>query len=309
MSSRNAYALVDNSPSRPLDPLISIVVPARNEARNLERVLPELPAVHEVILVDGNSTDDTIAAARRVLPDIKVVKQARTGKGNALAHGFAAATGHIIVMFDADGSADPAEIEAFVDSLLGGADFAKGSRFLAGGGSADITPIRRLGNGFLNTSANLSFGQRYSDLCYGYNAFWADILPYLDLGDAHAPAPSDGSMRWGDGFEIETLINCRIAASGLRIAEVPSVERARIFGESNLHAVRDGFRVLRTIARERHRATCEHSRGPELARMSAELRLPGERRLPVDARLPERGSVDVREGQRSADVERVGASA
>lgn len=71
-----------------------------------------LPLVHEVILVDGNSVDDTIATAQRVMPDIKVVRQTRKGKGNALACGFESATGDIIVMFDADGSADPAEIPA-----------------------------------------------------------------------------------------------------------------------------------------------------------------------------------------------------
>lgn len=248
---------------RPQDPRVSVIVPARNEARNLERVLPELPDLHEVILVDGNSHDDSVATAKRVMPQIKVVQQRRTGKGNALAQGFAAATGDIIVMFDADGSADPAEIDSFVTALTNGADFAKGSRFLGGGGSADITFIRRVGNEALNRSANLTFRQAYSDLCYGYNAFWTDILPVLDLPDAELPPLADGRMRWGDGFEIETLINCRIAAAGLRITEVASIERERIFGESNLHAVRDGLRVLRTIIRERHRARCEYVHRPE----------------------------------------------
>jgi len=237
-------------PTRPATPRLSVVVPARNEARNLETVLTELPQVHEVILVDGHSVDDTVETALRLLPSIKVVPQARRGKGNALAHGFEVATGDIIVMFDADGSADPAEIDRFVTALLGGADFAKGSRFMTGGGSADITLVRRLGNGFLNWAANRAFGQRYSDLCYGYNAFWTDVLPHLALPATHASLRRDGRMEWGDGFEVETLINCRIAAAGLRVTEVPSVERPRIHGESNLNAVQDGLRVLRTIRRE-----------------------------------------------------------
>jgi glycosyltransferase involved in cell wall biosynthesis len=231
-------------------PRISIVVPAKNEARNLEVVLPQLPAVHEVILVDGHSVDGTIEAARKALPEIVVVHQTRKGKGNALAAGFAAVTGDIVVMFDADGSADPAEIERFVAALTDGADFAKGSRFTEGGGSSDITPIRHAGNLFLNTLFNLGFRSRYSDLCYGYNAFWADMIPLLDLPDHLAEAPADGRMVWGDGFEIETVINCRFASAGVAIVEVPSVEKLRIFGESNLNAVTDGLRVLKTLMTE-----------------------------------------------------------
>ncbi len=226
------------------------MVPALNEARNLATVLPTLPPVHEVILVDGGSVDGTVEVALRTLPGIRVVRQMRRGKGNALAAGFAAVTGDVVVMFDADGSADPAEIPAFVAALVEGADFAKGSRFCRGGGSEDITPIRHAGNKFLNAIMNVSFRTRFSDLCYGYNAFWADMIPVLDLPDHERVAPRDQPMPWGDGFEIETLINCRFAAAGARIVEVPSVERDRIHGESNLRAVSDGLRVLRTLRTE-----------------------------------------------------------
>ena len=227
---------------------VTVVVPARNEARNLETVLPTLPDVHEVIVVDGHSSDDTEAVVRRCLPGARFLQQTRRGKGNALACGFEAATGDIIVMFDADGSADPAEIESFVAALIAGADFAKGSRVLAAGGSEDITVVRDLGNRALTVLTNLLFRTRYTDLCYGYNAFWRRILPQLEIPAARHPQP-----QWGDGFEIETLINCRVAAAGLQIHEVPSVELPRIHGESNLHAVRDGLRVLRTIMLERRR--------------------------------------------------------
>ena len=200
------------------NPRVSVVVPTRNEARNLEVVLPAIaavrPAVHEIIVVDGNSVDGTIETAQRVLPWVKVITQTRKGKGNAMACGFAAATGDVIVMFDADGSADPAEIPAFVRALVAGADFAKGSRFVRGGGSDDITLLRKTGNAGLNGVANALFGTSYTDLCYGYNAFWADILPVLDLPDISLPAPPQGGMLWGDGFEIETVLNCRVAAAG-----------------------------------------------------------------------------------------------
>ncbi len=238
---------------RPTTPKISIVVPAKNEARNLELVLPRLPMVHEVILVDGRSVDDTVAVARELMPGIIVIDQTRRGKGNALACGFAAATGDIIVMFDADGSADPAEIPRFVQALVDGADFAKGSRFCRGGGSDDITRFRSLGNHVLNVIANLMLKTKYTDLCYGYNAFWTDTLEDLDLPDHRIVAMNPKTMLWGDGFEIETVINCRIASAGLEVTEVGSVERSRVHGESNLNAVSDGIRVLKTIVAERRR--------------------------------------------------------
>jgi glycosyltransferase involved in cell wall biosynthesis len=232
-------------------PKISIIVPARNEARNLEIVLPTLPLDAEIIVVDGHSVDDTEKVVATIRPDARFVQQTRRGKGNALAVGFAEATGDIIVMFDADGSADPKEITRFVAALVAGADFAKGSRVLAGGGSSDITVLRDLGNKMLTLITNIGFRTRYTDLCYGYNAFWVDVLPYLDLPH---PQPVAAEMQWGDGFEIETLINCRVAAADLNVAEVPSVELLRLFGASNLHAVRDGLRVLKTIGTEWRRA-------------------------------------------------------
>lgn len=246
-------------------PSVSIVVPVKNEAANLREVLPQLPEVHEVILVDGSSVDSSVEVAREVLPDIRVVRQTRRGKGNALAAGFLAASGDIIVMFDADGSADPAEIPTFVQALVEGADFAKGSRFADGGGSEDITRLRTMGNHGLNLVANTAFRTRFSDLCYGYNAFWRDLVPLLDLPGLDLPAPESG-MLWGDGFEIETVINCRMAAAAVVISEVGSVELSRIHGESNLRTFTDGFRVLRTILAEYRRAR-SHRRAPKVTQL------------------------------------------
>ena len=231
-------------------PTVSVVIPALNEERNLPHVFAKLPAgIDEVILVDGGSIDRTVAVARELRPDVVVVQQTRTGKGNALACGFAACTSDIIVMIDADGSTDPAEIPLFVAELVAGADFVKGSRFSKGGHSHDITPLRKLGNDGLNVVVNVLFGTRFTDLCYGYNAFWAHCLPAFDL-DSTSPRPSNGARIWGDGFEIETLLTLRVVRAKLKVAEVPSFEHLRIHGQSNLNTFRDGLRVLRTIFRE-----------------------------------------------------------
>jgi glycosyltransferase involved in cell wall biosynthesis len=244
----------------PAAPRVSVVVPTYNEAANLPHVFALLPEdVHEVIVVDGRSTDATIEVARALRPDVRIVRQNRRGKGNAMACGFAAVTGDIVVMLDADGSADPREIERYVAALVAGADFAKGTRFAAGGGSSDITATRAWGNRWLNRAANTLFRTRYSDLCYGYNAFWTHVLPALELT---AAGPTGDSKLWGDGFEIETIINTRIAKAGMRIVEVPSFEYDRIHGHSNLNTWRDGFRVLRALLVERVNGKGKAHRNP-----------------------------------------------
>lgn len=237
-----------DSPAGRITPRVSVVIPTKNEVRNIPGVLAELPTgLHEVVLVDAGSDDGTVETALRIRPDIRVVPQTRRGKGNALVCGFAACTGDVIVMLDADGSADPAEIPAFVEALVDGADFAKGSRFLPGGGSTDLTALRRMGNGVLNLVMNRLYRTAYTDLCYGYNAFWTRSVNRMSLPSADGPAPEIG-----DGFEIETLLTARVAAAGLKVTEVPSFEHDRWFGENNLNTWRDGWRVLRTIVREWH---------------------------------------------------------
>jgi glycosyltransferase involved in cell wall biosynthesis len=235
-------------------PLVSIVIPTLNESRNLSHVFARLPdPIHEVIIVDGHSTDDTVEVARQLRPDVRIVMQSRKGKGNALACGFAAATGDVIATIDADGSTDPGEIPLFVKELLNGADFAKGTRFAHGGGSSDITRFRSLGNKILSRLVNMLYGTSYTDLCYGFNVFWRRHLPVLGL-DASSATPEGKAGLWGDGFEIETLIHVRIAGAGLGVTEVPSYEHSRLHGASNLSAVKDGLRVLRTILTERRAA-------------------------------------------------------
>jgi len=222
------------TPSRPS---ISVVVPTLNEAENLPYLLERLPAmVSEVIIVDGMSTDDTVLVARRHRPDAVVIYQDGKGKGNALACGFRAVTGDITVMLDADGSTDPTEIPRFVAALTNGYDFAKGTRFVTGGGSEDITWLRRVGNWGLTTMVNNLWNVHYSDLCYGYKAFWTNQLSsvYPDC----------------TGFEVETFMDIRAANADMKVIEVPSFEANRRNGESNLKVGRDGLRVLRTIVAE-----------------------------------------------------------
>jgi glycosyltransferase involved in cell wall biosynthesis len=173
--------------------------------------------------------------ARRWRPDVKVVAQEGVGKGDALRAGFLAATGDLIVMMDADGSMAPDEITHYLHFLENGYDFVKGSRFIAGGGSLDITRFRRLGNRFLLGVFNFLYETDLTDLCYGFCAFHRRYLETLALS--------------ATGFEIEAEMVVRATKGGLRIAEVPSLEMPRRTGKSNLNSISDGIRVLRTVLR------------------------------------------------------------
>ncbi|MCA1701941.1 MAG: glycosyltransferase family 2 protein [Actinobacteria bacterium] len=216
---------------------VSLVIPVKNEAANITWVLEQVPdCVDEIVLVDGKSTDATLVTARSCRPDARVVTQQRTGKGDALRAGFLAASGEVIVMMDADGSMSPKEIPHFLYFLSNGYDFVKGSRFMGGGGSLDITRLRRLGNRGLLLLVNMLHDAHLTDLCYGFCAFHRRYLDFLDLTTP--------------GFEIETQMTICAVRAGLRIAEVPSLEMPRRSGQSNLRTFRDGTRVLRTVLRE-----------------------------------------------------------
>jgi glycosyltransferase involved in cell wall biosynthesis len=219
---------------------VTVIIPTLNEERNVARVLRKLPSlVDEVIIVDGRSTDRTVEIALSVRPDATIVRETRPGKGAAVRAGFAAATGDLIVMLDGDCSMDPGEIERYLRPLAEGADMVKGSRFLAGGGTADMTRLRKAGNRALLVLVNTLYGCRFSELCYGYMAFRRSRLEQLELH--------------GDGFEIETELVVQGLLAGFRIEEVPSFEEERAYGESNLHTFRDGWRVLRTLLMARLR--------------------------------------------------------
>jgi glycosyltransferase involved in cell wall biosynthesis len=224
----------DGALARAQTPTVSVIIRTPNEADSLRWVLENVPAwVHEVVLVDGLSTDATEVLARRIRPDAVVVHQHRRGKGAALRAGFAAATGDVIVMIDADGSMDPREMHRLVAALNDGSDFVKGSRHMEGGGSADFTFLRWAGNKSFVLMANILYGSRFTDLCYGYCAFWRKHLDVLALT--------------ADGFETETQLVLGAVKAGLEIRETDSFELRRGGGASNLNAARDGARVLRTM--------------------------------------------------------------
>ena len=248
------------------DVAVTLVIPALNEAHGLERVLPAIPMlVNEVIIVDGGSTDDTLRVVGRLCPSAICIQQRGRGKGDAIKTGLGAATGEIVVTMDADGSMNPADIVPAVAALLDGCDFVKGSRALSGAGSDDFTPLHRLGNWALTAMSNALFGSGYTDITYGFNAYWRRVMLNTES--------------LSDGFQFEIQAAIRASRSGLLTVEVPCFEAPRAGGESKLSPMRDGWAIARVLASE------ALPRSVTGFRAVADFYLPPTRR-PDDARPP-----------------------
>jgi glycosyltransferase involved in cell wall biosynthesis len=218
---------------------IGVVIPALNEEKNIEEVICKLRdfGYDNILVIDGKSKDNTAKVAAKL--GAKVVTQEGHGKGGAIRQVLRNRyfDVDVLVLMDADGSMDPKEIPAFVDAMYSGADVVKGSRFLKGGYTYDMEGIRKFGNSMLMFCVNFLWSAKYTDLCYGYFAFNKNAVEQI--------AP----LLESDGFEIETEIFIKALDLGLIVKEIPSTEFPRKYGESNLHSLRDGFKILKTILR------------------------------------------------------------
>lgn len=220
-----------------IKPTIEVVIPTLNEAKAIGQVLRGVRKYADRILViDGHSSDGTAEIARKL--GARVVMQNSSGKGSALREAFEYTDCDIIVMIDADGSMKPREIPSLVEAMAPGVDLVKGSRFLPGGYSEDMSFIRKIGNWLFLSLVNGLWSTNYTDLCYGLGAIRKEALERLF---SHLKSES---------FEIETEICIKAKKLGLKVVEVPSIELRRRHGKSNLRAILDGLRILRTIARE-----------------------------------------------------------
>ena len=216
-------------------PYISVIIPTLNEEKNIGELIKGIGRHlrgkrYEIVIVDGHSKDKTVDIARRMGARILYDK---VGKGSALIKGLNAAGGNIIVSMDADLSHEPRELDLLVDSIAIGYDICMGSRFMSGGGSEDISPLRYLGNKFFVFLVNSMFGSHYTDMCYGYRSFRKGVVKKLGLKER--------------GFGIETEINIKAVKNHMKVLEIPSTEKKRKSGEGKLRTFRDGYVILSTI--------------------------------------------------------------
>jgi len=221
----------------PLDLNVGVAIPAYNEEKNIGDVLCRLNRIGfgNVLVIDGLSSDGTLKVAAQ--NGAKIVLQDGRGKGQAIRQVLSNSylDSDALVMMDADGSMSPEEIPRFVQALSDGADVAKGSRFIVGGESSDLTATRRFGNILMTSAVNIACGSNYTDLCYGFVAFNKKAIQML------APVLESSN------FEIEAEIFVKAKNLGLKVLEVPSFEYPRKNGKTNLKTFKDGFKIVKTI--------------------------------------------------------------
>jgi glycosyltransferase involved in cell wall biosynthesis len=220
----------------------TVIVPAFNEEENLPFVLPlipDLPEIDEVLLVDGHSADKTIEVARKILPRIKVISQDGSGKGDAIVCGARAATGDCFLILDADGSQMPGEIPLYIERAKAGFDLVKGSRYMKGGSSEEATWDRMLITRTAQFVANTLWRTKYTDICYGMFLIDRNKFFKLDIQ----------SQR----HDVEWEIMIKATRQKLKIVEVPAHEAKRISGVSHVSYTRDGYLIARAVFRESFR--------------------------------------------------------
>jgi len=224
------------------DTLLSVVVPAYNEAATIEAVLRQLQQVPlrlEVIAVDDASTDDTGAILDRLVGTGLVQQvlhhETNRGKGAALRSGIAAATGRVIVAQDADLEYDPAELPRLLAPIKEGrADAVYGSRF-QGGPHRVLFFWHAVGNNFLTLLSNMFTNLNLTDMETCYKLVRADLLKRLPLRS--------------ERFGIEVELTAQLAQAGARIWELPISYSGRTYAEGKKITWRDGLAALFHILR------------------------------------------------------------
>jgi glycosyltransferase involved in cell wall biosynthesis len=208
-----------------------------NEEGSIGRVLREIPknSAHEIIIIDGHSTDSTFKEAKMQLRPSKdkFILQKKKGFGNALQQAFKEASGDVLIIMNGDGSHNPKDIRRLINKISQGYEYIIASRYAKGGRSDDDTIIRFIGNRILTTLTNIVHGSKVSDSLHFYTAISRNGLKKIN-----ATSP-------GFEFCIEILIKAHRA--GLKFGEIPVVERARFAGKSKVNIFLAGAKILEMI--------------------------------------------------------------
>lgn len=218
---------------------ISLLIAALDEAENMPHLLPRIPKtpeIAEVILIDGRSTDDTIAVAKALMPDIQVICQDRRGRGDAIRCGAKAASGDYLINLDADSSDRPEEIPLLIEKAREGYDVVKGSRYMKGGGTQDEAWDRFIMVRLTQFVTNTLWRTHYTDTVYGLWLIRRDRFLEMNL-----------QARWNC---LEHEMMGEATRRGLKVAEIPAFEDKRLHGRVKFSYLRDGSRIGWTVFSE-----------------------------------------------------------
>jgi glycosyltransferase involved in cell wall biosynthesis len=222
---------------------VSVIIPCFNERNTIVRVVNSVRSASiqdiEIIVVDDGSTDGTIELLKEKvagLADQIIYQPENRGKGAALRAGFAAASGDVILVQDADLEYNPSDYPALLAPILSGnADVVFGSRFLGGRPHRVLYFWHMMGNRFLTLLSNMFTNLNLTDVETCYKVFRAPLLRNLDLRE--------------NGFGFEPEITAKLAKTRCRIYEVGISYSGRTYEEGKKVNWKDGFRAIYAIVR------------------------------------------------------------
>ena len=242
------YVIARKLEKKSVDASVSVIVPARNEAGTIQKIVKEIPLMGretEVIFVEGHSTDNTLEEIKRAVAEyrgdkkVKYVVQSGKGKGDAVRKGFAMATGDILMIYDADMTVPPDELSKFYSALIGGrGDFINGSRLVYPMEKLSMRTLNFVGNKFFSLAFSWLLGQRIKDTLCGTKVLWKKDYLAIERG-------RQGFGEFDPFGDFDLLFGA--AKLNLKIIDLPVHYRERTYGTTNIDRWRHGWLLLKMV--------------------------------------------------------------